>query len=70
MTLKLDQLPGAPLPLVVGDELVVYRNGVPTRVKVASVATVVNNQLGATAAGLALLTAADVAAQKTILGIV
>lgn len=66
---EFNQLPGTVLPLLVGDELVIYRNGLPVRVKVAAMTDVANAQLGATSAGLDLLTAADLAAQKTILGI-
>jgi hypothetical protein len=73
------QLPGASLPLLDGDELVVIRGGVPVKVKFSAVKATSADQVtahnadaaahGATAAGLALLTAADLDAQKTILGI-
>ena len=75
----LNQMAGIPVPLVAGDVVVVVRNGVPYCSKVSAIQSLsaaqitAHNELatphGATAAGMALLTAADLAAQKTILGI-
>jgi hypothetical protein len=64
----INQIPGTALPLIAGDEVLVIRKGQVVKVKFAAVCDIGANN-GATEAGLALLTAADLEAQKTILGI-